>query len=559
MSPAETGERLEDRARDLWRTAFAQELRAPVDAILGYAGMLAEDAAGEPEVAADLEKIRAAAETLLATMEEMLAGGSVGDATAGGDLQSRVRHELRTPLNQIIGYAEMLLEDAEEAGSGAEGSGSGARAEDLAQIVAAGRGLLARIGDLLTFPSAGSTAGPIAGSDEKSTPPAGAIDLSELADLARSLGEPAPAAQAAPGRILVVDDVAANREVLVRRLERRGHATAQAGDGREALDALARSGPFDLVLLDLLMPGMNGYETLRRMKDDPALRHVPVILVTALGEVESVVRCLEAGAEDYVTKPFDPVILEARIGAALERKRLRDREALHLARIEEEQRRADRLLRVILPGVVVEELQARSRVAPRRRAEVAVLFTDVVGFTTYCDANDPDLVMNGLQEMVEMFEACAERHGLEKIKTIGDAFMAAAGLLEPAENPVLACVRCGLEMVEGTRELASGWRVRIGIHHGEVMAGIVGHKKFLFDVWGDTVNTASRVESNGLPGQVCLSKEAWEQVAGLCRGRSRGTIEVKGKGAMELFVIDETWRETEMNEAAEATKADNAT
>jgi class 3 adenylate cyclase len=264
---------------------------------------------------------------------------------------------------------------------------------------------------------------------------------------------------------------------------------------------------------------------------------VPVILVTALGEVESVVRCLEAGAEDYVTKPFDPVILEARIGAALERKRLRDREALHLARIEEEQQRADKLLRVILPGVVVEELQARSRVAPRRREEVAVLFTDVVGFTTYCDRHDPDRVMQGLQEMVEMFEECAERHGLEKIKTIGDAFMAAAGLLEPVDDPVLACVRCGLDMVAGTGNLASGWTVRVGIHHGEVMAGIVGHKKFLYDVWGDTVNTASRVESNGLPGKVCVSKEAWQKVEGKCRGRSRGMVEVKGKGAMELFVV----------------------
>lgn len=538
MSAAEAGERIEGRARDLWRTAFAQELRAPVDAILGYTALLAEDAAGEPEVADDLAKIRAAGETLLATMDELLGGGGIGDGASAGELQSelqsRLRHELRTPLNQIIGYAEMLIEDTDVAGSGPDGSAPDARAEDLAKIVSAGRGLLARIDDLLAFPTAGSAAG----TDEDGAGPAGAIDLSELAELARSLGEPAPAASAAPGRILVVDDVAANRDVLVRRLERRGHTTAQAGDGREALDALGRSGPFDLVLLDLLMPGMNGYETLRRMKDDPALRHVPVILVTALGEVESVVRCLEAGAEDYVTKPFDPVILEARIGAALERKRLRDREALHLARIEEEQKRADRLLRVILPGVVVEELQARARVAPRRRAEVAVLFTDVVGFTTYCDENDPDLVMDGLQEMVELFEACAERHGLEKIKTIGDAFMAAAGLLEPAENPVLACVRCGLDMVEGTRGLASGWRVRIGIHHGEVMAGIVGHKKFLFDVWGDTVNTASRVESNGLPGQVCLSKEAWEKVEGLCRGRSRGTIEVKGKGAMELFVVE---------------------
>jgi class 3 adenylate cyclase len=508
-------------ARGLWRTAAAQELRAPVDAILGYADLLAEDAAAEPEVAADVEKVRDAGRRLLAFLEELLEGGGEGGGGDPAEVQSHVRHELRTPLNQIIGYSEMLQEDAED-------DGRGERAADFGKIVAAGRALLTRIDDLLAFREAdGTDAAGGAG-----------VGLEALADLARSLGDAAATPKAAPGRILVVDDVATNRDVLVRRLERRGHETAQAGDGAEALERLGADGPFDLVLLDLLMPGMNGYETLRRMKEDPGLRHVPVILVTALGEVESVVRCLEAGAEDYVTKPFDPVILEARIGAALERKRLRDREALHLARIEEEQQRADRLLRVILPGVVVEELQARSRVAPRRREEVAVLFTDVVGFTTYCGENDPDRVMDGLQEMVEMFEEHAERHGLEKIKTIGDAFMAAAGLLEPVDDPVLACVRCGLDMVAGTGTLASGWQVRVGIHHGEVMAGIVGHKKFLYDVWGDTVNTASRVESNGLPGQVCLSKEAWQKVEGRCRGRSRGMVEVKGKGAMELFVVE---------------------
>jgi class 3 adenylate cyclase len=514
-------------ARDLWRTAAAQELRAPVDAILGYADLLAEDAAAEPEVAADVEKVRDAGRRLLAFLEELLSGsaeGEPGDDPGEDDVQSHVRHELRTPWNQIIGYSEMLQEDAED-------DGHAERAADLGRIVAAGRGLLTRIDDLLAFRGADEP-------DPADETGVGLASLADLADLARSLGDGTATPKAAPGRILVVDDVATNRDVLARRLERRGHETAQAADGAEALERLGADGPFDLVLLDVMMPVMNGYETLRRMKEDPGLRHVPVILVTALGEVESVVRCLEAGAEDYVTKPFDPVILEARIGAALERKRLRDREALHLARIEEEQQRADKLLRVILPGVVVEELQARSRVAPRRREEVAVLFTDVVGFTTYCDRHDPDRVMQGLQEMVEMFEECAERHGLEKIKTIGDAFMAAAGLLEPADDPVLACVRCGLDMVAGTKDLASGWTVRVGIHHGEVMAGIVGHKKFLYDVWGDTVNTASRVESNGLPGQVCVSKEAWQKVEGKCRGRSRGMVEVKGKGAMELFVVE---------------------
>jgi class 3 adenylate cyclase len=511
-----------ERLRGLYRTDLAQALRAPAEAILGYAEMLAEDAPdGDPQ-AADLERVRAAGARLLEVVGELLGPGGPMAADDPERAGSLVRHELRTPLNQIIGYAELLGDELEEAAERGDGAGA-ARRPDLERIAAAGRTLLGTIDALLRFSAAEAAPG--------------AVQIDDLVDLARALGNRASSAATEAGTVLVVDDVELNRDVLARRLERRGHRPVHAANGREALERL-REEPFDLVLLDMLMPELNGYETLRRMKQDPELAHVPVIMVTALEEAESVVRCLELGAEDYVTKPFDPVVLEARIAASIERKRLRDREALHLARIEEEKRRADRLLRVILPEVVVEELQSEDWVAPRRCPDVAILFTDVVAFTRYCDGHDPEEVLTALQEMVELFEACAERHGLEKIKTIGDAFMAAAGLLDPVADPVLACVRCGLDMVAGLSGLGSGWQVRIGVHCGEVMAGIVGHKKFLYDVWGDTVNTASRVESNGVAGAVCLSRAAWDRVARRCRGHSRGAIPVKGKGEMELFVVD---------------------
>lgn len=300
---------------------------------------------------------------------------------------------------------------------------------------------------------------------------------------------------------------------------------------------MARTNPLDLVLLDIMMPEVDGYQVLQGLKSDPSLQHIPVIMLSALDEMDSVVRCIQLDAEDHLSKPFDPVLLHARIGACLEKKRLRDQEALHLQQIDDGRKRADNLLHVILPDPEVDELKATSTVKPRRYENVAVLFCDIVGFTSYCDVRLPGDVIASLQSLVEAYEDLALRHGLEKIKTIGDSFMATAGLLQSVDNPVLNCVRCGLEMISAARKVPAGWQVRIGIDFGPFVAGVVGRRQYLFDLWGDTVNTAARVESHGSAGTVNLSKPAWELVREQVAARSLGVIEVKGKGDMEIFAL----------------------
>src|SRR6185503_2628077 len=263
------------------------------------------------------------------------------------------------------------------------------------------------------------------------------------------------------GALLVVDDDEANRTMLARRLTRLGHEVALASNGRVALEQL-RARPFDLLLLDIQMPEMNGYEVLEQLKADPVLRALPVIVLSASSETDRVAHCIEMGAEDYLPKPFDPVLLQARISACLEKKRLRDREEAHLRQIEAEKRRSDELLHVIFPHDVGEELKATSAVKPRRFDNVGVLFVDIAGFTSYCDRHPPEEVHGHLQALVETFERLATAHGLEKIKTIGDSFMATAGLLAPLENPALACVRCGRAMLEAALAQPPGWQVRVG-------------------------------------------------------------------------------------------------
>lgn len=272
---------------------------------------------------------------------------------------SHLRHDLRTPINQIIGYSELLAEEAADAGHEAY-------APDLEKIRGAAKTLLNLINDNLTDDRL-TLAGEIVDQGAVTVPPFGAAISGSHPPglLAKSATRPPLAAEpvadhdapaAIPGRILVVDDNPGNRDMLARQLERQGHSVGSAEDGQAALAQL-RAAPFDLVLLDMMMPVLDGYGTLLEIKNDPALRHLPVIMISALDELGSVVRCIERGAEDYLPKPFNPTLLRARIGAGLEKKRFRDQERLYIKTIEETQARlqaelaeAENYVRSILPA-----------------------------------------------------------------------------------------------------------------------------------------------------------------------------------------------------------------
>jgi adenylate cyclase len=335
-------------------------------------------------------------------------------------------------------------------------------------------------------------------------------------------------------RILIVDDEPFNLDVLEQELELLGHASVRAENGEQALEKL-KVESFDLVLLDVMMPRIDGYDVLERMQSQEAWRHIPVIVISALTDLRSVVRCIACGADDYLPKPFEPVLLKARIGACLERKRLHDREAAHLAEIDRQRRRAEELLDAILPASAVIELESSQSVTPRRHENVVVMFADVVGFTAYCEARAPEEIVANLHLFASAFEDLAARHNLEKIKTVGDAVMATAGLLLPNSDPVMASVECAIATIESARRLPASWDLRVGIHIGPVVAGVVGRQKFSFDVWGDTVNIAARLAAYGTTPGVHLSSAAWKQVSNRVRAVPLGLAPIKGKGDMEIY------------------------
>ena len=486
---------------------------------------------------------------------------------------SHLRHDLRTPINQILGYSELLLEETQEAALRSTPLSADHLAPDLQKIRGAAKTLLNLINDNLTderlslageivrrgaataapFPFAsapGSTPPPTS-----ATPPPAAPALSPaprppapvpavLADSPASVSalladsaspEIAARAAAITGRILVVDDQAANRELLTRQLERQGHAVATAADGRAAL-ALLRSDAVDLVLLDQMMPVLDGFSTLVELKRDPALRDIPVIMISALDEIAAVVRCIEHGAEDFLPKPFNPTLLRARIGAGLQKKRFRDRERAYLAEIETERAKSDRLLLNVLPAPIGERLKRGEERIVDTIPAATVLFADIVGFTrTAAILPAPELVSR-LNDLFTEFDQSAAALGLEKIKTIGDAYMVAGGVPLPDPTHASRCADLALAMIDHLAAFNArhglDWRVRVGLHSGPLVAGVIGTHKFAYDVWGDTVNIASRLESHGSPGEIRVSDDTRDLLGDAFELQPCGRLELKNRGPL---------------------------
>ena len=339
--------------------------------------------------------------------------------------------------------------------------------------------------------------------------------------------------------ILVVDDDRVNRLILARALEEEDFTVETAEDALRAIRILHETpGAFDLILLDVVMPEMDGYDMLRYLKADPALSRIPVVMVSALDDISSVVRCLELGADDYITKPFDPVLLRARMNASLAKKRLRDVESRYARVLEQEEARTERLLHHILPVHIATRLKAGERVIADNFDDVTVLFADLVGFTVMAARMQPQEVVVLLNQIFSAFDKLAQEHNLEKIKTIGDAYLVVGGLLDSEGDHLEACAEMALGMMNAIGNCGDGdLTLRIGLHTGPVTAGVIGEHKFAYDLWGDTVNQASRLESHGVAGKVHVSHTVKERLEPVFAFEPRGTIEIKGLGKVETFFL----------------------
>ncbi len=345
-----------------------------------------------------------------------------------------------------------------------------------------------------------------------------------------------------PNTILVVDDTETNIDLIVEFLGDR-YDIMVALDGPSALE-LVEEYPPDMILLDVMMPGMDGFEVCDILKQNIKTRNIPVVMVTALNDVKDRVKALEVGADDFLNKPVDPSELIARVKSSLEVKALRDKEMAYLRMIEEEKAKSDALLHNVLPFSIAERLKHGERLIADDHSEATILFLDIVGFTSLSSKTVASDLVQFLSGIFDKIDGLTEKHGLEKIKTIGDAYMIAAGLPEYREDQTQIAANFSLEVLEAVKNhkdnLADSLQIRIGIHTGPVTAGVIGKKRFHYDLWGDAVNTASRMESHGDPGKIHVTEAVYRKLKDSFVFEDRGMITVKGKGQMHTYFLINT-------------------
>jgi adenylate cyclase len=495
------------------------ELRTPLNHIIGYSELLLEEVAerGRAELEPGLHRVHEDARQLLGLINDFLAPSKI---EAGAVNLGRMPAELAAPLDQIIATGENLKEQAIEA-----------RVEDLLPDLER-IGLAA--GHLLTLFKHG-VAPPSA--DRPAT------DMPHVqADACAPSGE--------RGVILVVDDNESNRDMLSRRLARERYHVQVAAGGRPALEIL-KTHRVDLVLLDVMMPDMNGYDVLQRLKSDPALRDIPVLMISALDEIDSVVRCIELGADDYLSKPFDPVLLRARIGACLEKKRLRDQEVRHIQelaewnkmleqRVQEEVAQVERLgrLKRFFSPQLAELIVAGGAEDPLKthRREITVVFVDLRGFTAFAETSEPEEVMAVLREYhAEMGKLILEHEGtLERFT--GDGMMIFFNDPVPVPNPTERAIRMAMAMRDRVGDLTVKWRklgheldFSVGIAKGYATIGAIGFEgRWDYGAIGTVTNLASRLCGEARPGQTLVSQRLLRAMEELIEAEPVGELNLKG-------------------------------
>ncbi|MEG4502075.1 adenylate/guanylate cyclase domain-containing protein [Microcoleus sp. F6_B4] len=370
-----------------------------------------------------------------------------------------------------------------------------------------------------------------------------------------------PSSEKLKGRILIVDDSLNNLLLLELILSRKGYKVEAVSSGQEALDSVDLAQP-DLILLDIMMPEMDGYEVCSRLKATASTRGIPIIFLSAVVQASEKVKAFKAGGADYITKPFQTVEVIARVENQLRLRelelQLRDKNVmlqqeiayreqaemetrLLLETTKSQKQKIEELLLNILPNAIAKRLQERQSIIADSFSDVSVLFADLVGFTNFASQRSAVETVKVLNQIFSQFDKLSLRHGLEKIKTMGDAYMVVGGLPEPQENHAFAIAQMALDMQAAVASFNvqnnHNFSLRIGINIGGVVAGVLGLTKFSYDLWGDTVNVAQRMESSGIPGEIQVTAAVYDRLKDKFLFTKRGTVEIKGKGEMIVYLL----------------------
>ena len=327
-------------------------------------------------------------------------------------------------------------------------------------------------------------------------------------------------------QLLIVDDSAENLLVLQELLQD-DYRIILCKTGEKALELLGAKPLPNLILLDVVMPGMSGFEVCIKIKENQQTSKIPVIFLTALNEANEETKGFRVGGADFITKPFNPDIVKARIKTHID--------------LQAEQLKSEALLRILLPEKVIGDLIKKGFYEPELHSNVSILFCDLVGFTQIASQLPPAKLIEELSELFSQFDEICASLGVTRIKTIGDAYMAACGIEQAFQDHAHRIVKSGMEFIRylNLRNESSEflWQCRIGVHSGNVIGGVVGKSRFVYDIMGDNVNIAARVESSGVPMRVTITEETKALLNDIYPLESIGITELKGKSPRELFTI----------------------
>ena len=498
------------------------ELRTPLNAVIGYSEFLLEDL--PPERSAPVKAILTAGQKNLTLVNEILrpdtADEELTDENLAG-MRRRIREEMSAPTERLV----QLCQEARTA----VGDAPEIAIEDIDRLTEAS----IRLRDLVrsevaavdTEDGAGATTGP--------TRELAARVIAGLPRAAQSAGDSPPR----HGQILVVDDNADNRDLLSRQLAREGFSISLAPDGESALAAL-REQNFDLVLLDVLMPGLDGIEVLAQMQRDPVMAEIPVIMTSALDEIEGVVRCIEQGAVDYLTKPFDPVLLQARIAATLDLHRLRAQQRRASQDLEEEIAWSDRLIRSLVPAALSERVRDGRGTLIEEHASVTVLTVSIQGLGTFAARHGATALAEWLNEAMTAFEARAEGLPLRLHWEGGATLMATTGTAAEEEERPEAIAELALRLRdEAEARSAEPLRVGIGIHSGSAVSALVDAEHVVYGIWGEAPDVAREIASRCPAGAAHVSPAAYAALHEAFDFEARGIMETASRTQMRVYAL----------------------
>jgi len=347
-------------------------------------------------------------------------------------------------------------------------------------------------------------------------------------------------------KVLVVDDQAANVLLLERMLARAGYESITSTLDPRTVCELHEKNRYDLIVLDLQMPVMDGFQVMEGLKHIERDGYLPVLVITA--QPDHKLRALRAGAKDFISKPFDVDEVLTRVHNMLEVRllhveirRKNDELKQLFDQVVAERKLSERLALHVPADSIAARLQARPDVTADSFADVTVLIADIVGFSELTPAVSPERLTLLLEEIFTGFDGLAKERGLKKIKTLGNSYMAAAGVPVPSGDHAARAANLSLDMVDALDRFneRSGYslQVRIGIATGAVVAGVIGKRMYLYDVWGDAVNTASRMESHGVAGRVQVSESTRRLLGEPFLLEERGALEVEGKGEVKTWFV----------------------